>query len=62
VGDFSRECLVAEMDTSITGGRVVRMLERLPERRGLPQFLVMDNGPEFAGQALDGWAYAFGVN
>jgi putative transposase len=39
----------------------VRVLERLRASRGLPQVLVMDNGPEFAGRALDAWAYAAGV-
>jgi putative transposase len=39
----------------------VRVLERLRERRGLPQILVMDNGPEFAGQALEVWAYEHGM-
>jgi putative transposase len=61
VDDFNRECLAAEVDTSITGARVVRVLERLRERRGLPQILVTDNGPEFAGRALDVWAYEHGV-
>jgi putative transposase len=61
VDDFNRECLAAEVDTSLTGTRVVRVLERLQELRGLPQILVMDNGPEFAGQALDVWAYDQGV-
>jgi putative transposase len=61
VDDYNRECLAAEVDTSIAGARVVRVLERLREFRGLPQILVMDNGPEFAGQALDVWAYAQGV-
>jgi putative transposase len=61
VDDYSRECVAAEVDTSIPGGRVVRVLERLGERRGLPQVLVTDNGPEFAGQALDVWAYERGV-
>jgi len=61
VDDFNRECLAAEVDTSITGARVVRVLERLREFRGLPQILVLDNGPEFAGQALDVWAYEQGV-
>ncbi len=61
VDDFNRECLAAEVDTSIPGARVVRVLERLRERRGLPQVLVMDNGPEFAGQAVDVWAYEQGV-
>jgi len=61
VDDYNRECLAAEVDTSIPGARVVRVLERLRERRGLPQLLVMDNGPEFAGQAVDVWAYEQGV-
>ncbi len=62
VDDYSRECLVTEVDTSIPGPRVVRVLEGLRERRGLPEVMVMDNGPEFAGQALDAWACQRGVN
>ena len=61
VDDYNRECLATEVDTSLPGARVVRVLERLRECRGLPQVLVTDNGPEFAGQALDVWAYAQGV-
>ncbi len=61
VDDFNRECLAAEADTSIPGARVVRVLERLRELRGLPGVLVTDNGPEFTGQALDMWAYEQGV-
>jgi putative transposase len=61
VDDYSRECVAVEVDTSITGARVVRVLERLRELRGVPQVLVTDNGPEFAGQALDVWAYERGV-
>ena len=61
VDDYSRECVAAEVDTSIPGGRVVRVLERLGELRGLPEVLVTDNGPEFAGQALDVWACERGV-
>ena len=61
VDDYNRECLAAEVDTSIPGARVVRVLERLRERRGLPEVLVTDNGPEFAGQALDMWAYEQGL-
>jgi putative transposase len=61
VDDFNRECLAAEVDTSIPGARVVRVMERLREQRGLPQILVTDHGPEFAGRALDVWAYERGV-
>ena len=57
VDDYNRECVAAEVDTSIPGARVVRVLERLRQWRGLPQVLVSDNGPEFAGQALDVWAH-----
>lgn len=49
VDDFNRECLAAEMDTSIMGTRVVRVLERLWDFRGLPQIMMIDTGPEFAG-------------
>jgi putative transposase len=57
VDDFSRECPVIEVDTSLGGRRVVEVLDRLAETRGLPQVITIDNGPEFAGRALDEWAY-----
>jgi putative transposase len=53
----SRECLAMEVDTSLSGERVVRVLERLRETRGLPQVIQTDNGPEFTGHKLDAWAY-----
>lgn len=57
VDNFSRECPVIEVDTSLGGARVVNVLERLSETRGLPEVITVDNGPEFAGKALDEWAY-----
>ena len=41
--------------------RVARVLDRLHAAVGLPQTIVVDNGPEFAGRTLDAWAYARGV-
>jgi putative transposase len=61
VDDYSRECPAIEVDTSLGGTRVVGVLERLEETRGLPEAITMDNGPEFAGRALDEWAYRKGV-
>jgi putative transposase len=58
---FTREALAIEVDTSLPGGRVVRVLERLAEERGAPAEIVLDNGPELAGKALDQWAYERGV-
>ncbi len=57
VDDFSRECPAIEVDTSLTGARVVRDLERLAETRGLPLGIVVDNGPESISKALDEWSY-----
>lgn len=61
VDDFTKECLAIEVDTSLPGTRVVSVLSRLSELRGLPQSITIDNGPEFAGKVLDAWAYAHGL-
>ena len=57
VDDFTRECLAIEVDTSLPGGRVVAVLERLRDLRGLPGSITVDHGPEFEGRLLDAWAY-----
>lgn len=57
VDDFTRYCAAIEVDTSISGARVVQVLERLAEEHRLPEVIVTDNGPEFTGKALDSWAY-----
>ena len=57
VDDFTKECLAIEVDTSLPGRRVVSVLERLAEMRGLPRSITVDNGPEFISKALDAWAY-----
>ena len=61
VDDFTRECVAIEVDRSLPGLRVTRVLDRLHATVGLPQMIVVDNGPEFAGRTLDAWAYARGV-
>jgi putative transposase len=61
VDDCSRICPVIEVDTSLPGLRVVRVLERLVELHGLPDAISCDNGPEFAGSALDQWSFRTGV-
>lgn len=55
---FNRECVRIEVDTSINGVRVARVMEELRELRGVPKKIITDNGPEFAGKVLDAWAYA----
>jgi len=57
----SKECPAIEVDSSINGERVCRVLDRIFADRPLPKTIVIDNGPEFAGKALDQWAYRRGV-
>ena len=59
--DGTRECLAIEVDTSLGGGRVARVLERIARHRRLPKRIVVGNGSKFTGKALDQWAYANGV-
>ena len=61
VDEYTRECPVIEVDTSLPSQRVIRALDRLAEVRGLPRSLVVDHGPEFISKTLDAWAYAHGV-
>jgi putative transposase len=56
VDDFTRECLAIEVDTSLSGVRVARVLDAVGEMRGYPKTLVMDNGTELTGIAMACWA------
>ena len=59
--DCTRECPAIDVALSIPGTRVVEMLERVARERGYPDRLVVDNGPELRGRALDAWAADHGV-
>lgn len=58
---WDRSCPTLEVDVSLPGQRVVRVLEKLRLQGRLPQRLRTDNGPEFTGKALDVWAQEHGV-
>ena len=55
IDDFSRECLATVVDTSISGIRVARELDRIAEMRGLPCMVVSDNGTELTSNAMLKW-------
>lgn len=61
IDQFTKECPAIEVDTSINGFRVSRVLDWLSLTRGLPESITVDNGPEFAGMVLDRWAYVKNV-
>ena len=56
VDDCTRECPAIEVDSSLGGLRVRRVLDRIASERGLPEAIVLDNGPEFRGRALAAWS------
>lgn len=61
IDDFSRECLAAVADNSISGGRVARELDTIAERRGYPCMVVSDNGTELTSNAMLKWQEERGV-
>src|SRR5690606_32789574 len=58
---YTRESPAIEVARSMPAVRVVQVLERLKIERGLPEVLVLDNGPEMISLELDQWAYDNGV-
>jgi putative transposase len=61
VDQYTRECLCAFPDRSQTGEKVVEQMKRLVVLRGAPESITTDNGSEFAGRAMEAWAYQAGV-
>jgi putative transposase len=61
VDDFTRECLALVADTSLSGRRVVRELDRMTELRGRPLMIVSDNGTELTSHAILRWQEDRGV-
>ena len=61
VDQYTRECLCAYADRSQTGEKVVVQMQRLVLLRGVPESITTDNGGEFAGKAMETWAYQNGV-
>ncbi len=57
----TRESPAIEVDGSLSGERVVAVLERLACTYGLPKTLCVDHGPEFTSKAVDAWAHRHGV-
>lgn len=46
IDEGTRECLVIEVDASLPAERVIRVLDRLTNKIGLPKQLRVDNEPK----------------
>lgn len=55
IDDYNRESLAIEIDTSLPALRVIRVLQKLIERRTKPKTIRVDNGPEFISDRLKQW-------
>lgn len=58
---LTKESPAIEVARSLPGVRVVQVLDRLAFVHGLPEVIVLDNGPEMVSKVLDQWAYEQGV-
>ena len=61
VDECTRESPAIEVDTSLPGKRVVRVLENLALKSELPQEIRVDHGPEFVSRAVRDWCEARGI-
>ena len=57
VDKYSRESPHIEVDFSLNGERVVKALNYVKSRRGLPKVITVDNGSEFVSKVLDYWSH-----
>jgi putative transposase len=61
VDEYTRECLLLEVGRGLTARTAVALLAEVVARRGAPEHLRSDNGPEFIARALRGWLSGAGV-
>ena len=59
--ECTRECLGILVERSITAAGVIEFLEVLMLKRGQPEHVRSDNGPEFMTDTLKGWLARAGI-
>ena len=62
IDDFTKESVALVADTSISGLRVSRELDRAIFEHGRPKTIVSDNGTEFTSMAILKWVQKTGVD
>ena len=55
IDDFNREVLAVEADYSMPAERVIGIMDQIVARRGKPQVVRVDNGPEYCSKVFVGW-------
>jgi len=62
VDEFTRESLSVEVERSIKGCDVARILDKVIGTRGRPEQIQSDNGSEFTSNAVLSWAHQKGID
>jgi len=62
IDDYNREGLLIEPSYSLRAQKVTALLERLAKRRGYPDNIRTDHGPEFESQHFKDWCAAKDIN
>jgi transposase InsO family protein len=55
IDEFTRECLAIDVARRMTSEQVLERLSDLFVRRGVPQYIRSDNGPEFTALKVREW-------
>jgi putative transposase len=61
IGEFTRECLAIDVARQLSSDDVLERLSDLSVRRGVPEHIRSDNGPEFTAKAVREWLGRVGV-
>lgn len=61
VDEFTKECLSITVARSLPAARVLQVVAQLVSRRGGPQYLRSDNGPEFIAHRIRRWLAHTGI-
>jgi len=56
IDTYSRECLLMDISVSFPSIEVIKQLEKIIKKRGMPKQIKLDNGPEYISKILKKWA------
>jgi putative transposase len=61
IDEYTRECLAIVVDRKLRSTDVIETLGKLFIRRGIPEHIRSDNGPEFCARAVREWLDRLGI-